>query len=350
MPVAAAACTNHQVLTGWPLRRLAEQTVVVPVDENHLGRATHEVTDGAGAVILFGSQAPNDLAARLAALRAQAPAGIAPLVMTDEEGGTVQRMANLVGSVPSARVMGSTMKPRHIRRIARRLGVRMLAVGVGMDLAPVLDLDGRRGPNTHDAIGTRSFSPFRRVATPAGLAFARGLEDGGVIPVVKHFPGIGSANGNTDLTAATTKPWRRLRKYDLLPFRAAIDAGVPAVMVSNARVPGLTNLPSSLAGPVVHRVLRERLGFHGLVLPDSLTAGAVVDAGFGLARAAVRALKVGDDMVLFNATPAQLSDKTGRVVDALVTAVGTGGLTRARLESAVGHVLAAKHVDLCASH
>ncbi len=345
--VRAAGCTNHQKLHQWKVRRLAEQTVVVPVDENHVGLVEPEVADGAGGVILFGSQAPDDLAARLAHLRAQARGGIAPLVMTDEEGGTVQRMANLVGSVPSARHMGATMTPRHIRTIARRLGDRMKAAGVTMDLAPVLDLDGRAGPNDDDAIGTRSFSPRRRVATPAGLAFARGLEDGGVIPVVKHFPGLGSADGNTDLRLAATQPWRLIRKNDLLPFRAAVDAGMPAVMVSNGRVPGLTRLPAGLARPVVHRVLRGRLGFHGLVLPDSLTAGAVVAAGYDVVRAAVRALVVGDDMVLFNTTPGQLSEKTGRIVDALVAAVRSGDLPRARLESAVGHVLSAKHVDLC---
>ena len=224
----------------------------------------------------------------------------------------------------------------------------MKAAGVTMDLAPVLDLDGRAGPNDDDAIGTRSFSPRRRVATPAGLAFSQGLEDGGVIPVVKHFPGLGSANGNTDLRLAATKPWRLLEKNDLLPFKAAVDAGVPAVMVSNARIPGLTKLPASLAKPVVHRVLRHRLGFHGLVLPDSLTAGAVVAAGYDVAHAAVRSLVVGDDMVLFNTSSGQLSATTGRIVGALVAAVRSGDLSRDRLESAVVHVLSAKGVDLCA--
>ena len=169
-----------------------------------------------------------------------------------------------------------------------------------------------------------------------------------MIPVVKHFPGLGSANGNTDLRLAATRPWRLLKKNDLLPFQAAVDAGVPAVMVSNARIPGLTRLPASLAKPVVHRVLRHRLGFHGLVLPDSLTAGAVVAAGYDVAPAAVRALVVGDDMVLFNTTSGQLAATTRHIVDALVAAVRSGILSRDRLESAVGHVLSAKHVDLCA--
>jgi beta-N-acetylhexosaminidase len=216
-----------------------------------------------------------------------------------------------------------------------------------MDLAPVLDLDGRPGPDTSDAIGTRSFSPRRSVATPDGLAFARGLGAGGVVPVVKHFPGIGGADGNTDLTLASTPPWREVRRNDLLPFRSAVRAGLPAVMVSNARVPGLTRQPASLSRAVVHRVLRGDLGFGGLVLPDSLTAGAVSAAGFGLDRAAVRGLAVGEDMVLFNATAGQLSSTTRGVVGAVAAAVRRGVLPRGRLEAAVGHALRAEHVDLC---
>ncbi|MFZ2015180.1 MAG: glycoside hydrolase family 3 N-terminal domain-containing protein [Nocardioides sp.] len=334
------------MLEGWALRRLAEQTVVVPVQEKDVGAARPEVADGAGGVILFGSRAPDDLARRVARLHALAPDGIAPLVMTDEEGGTVQRVANLVGSVPSARFMGSTMTARHIRRLAHRLGTRMKAAGIGMDLAPVLDLDSRAGPSDHDAIGTRSFSPLLHVTTPDGLAFARGLRDGGV-PVVKHFPGLGSADGNTELTLAATTPWRHLERRDLLPFRSAVEDGLPAVMVANARIPGLTRLPASLSSAVVTRVLRGRLGCHGLVLPDSLTAGAVVRAGYGVARAAVRGLQVGNDMVLFNTTTARLAATTGRIVGAVVAAVRWGDLPRELLESAVGHVLVVKHVDLC---
>jgi beta-N-acetylhexosaminidase len=269
--------------------------------------------------------------------------------MTDEEGGTVQRMPNLVGSLPSARYMGAHWSTRRIHAAAERMAKRMHAERVGMDLAPVLDLDGRAGPNANDAIGTRSFSPRRRVTTRDGLAFANGLRAGGVVPVVKHFPGMGGADGNSDLGPSSTPPWSEVRTNDLVPFRAAVQAGLPAVMVSNVRVPGLTTLPSSLSYAVVQRLLRQQLGFDGLVLPDSLTAGAVTAAGFGLDRAAVRGLAVGDDMVLFTVAPGQLWSATEGVVSAVVSAVRSGSLGRSRLEQAAAHVLHAKHVDLCAA-
>ena len=143
---------------------------MVPVEENDVASVTPDVAGGAGGVILFGSSAPPDLAHAIAGLAASAPGGIRPFVMTDEEGGAVQRMANLVGSVPSAREMGATMTPTQITRLARGLGLRLRAAGVTMDLAPVLDVDGGAGPDNRNPDGTRSFSADARgcVEPPAG--------------------------------------------------------------------------------------------------------------------------------------------------------------------------------------
>jgi beta-N-acetylhexosaminidase len=225
----------------------------------------------------------------------------------------------------------------------------MLAAGVTMNLAPVLDLDDGVGPNATDPDGTRSFSLQSATATRYGLAFARGFLDAGVVPVVKHFPGLGQATANTDVAAAWTQPWSVLQKHGLLPFTAAVTAGMPAVMTTNARVPGLTSLPASLSWRATRGVLRRQLAFDGLVLTDSLSAVAIGKAGFHIPAATVRALEVGADMVLFGATPDQVADVTSRVVRAVVNAVGSGDLSRARLRRAVVHVLHAKQVDLCPS-
>jgi beta-N-acetylhexosaminidase len=293
------------VLATWSVQRLAEQTVVIPVDAGNVGAVAGEVAAGAGGVILFGAQAPADLASSLARLVRNAPSGIAPLIMTDEEGGAVQRMANLVGWIPSARQMAATMTPAEIQRLALGIGRRMQAAGVTMDLAPVLDLDGGQGPNARDPVGTRSFSPVAKTASADGLAFAAGLRAAGVVSVAKHFPGLGGATGNTDFTAAATLPWSSLQTGGLLPFQAAIRARIPAVMVANASVPGLTNLPASISPAVITTVLCKRLGFSGLVVTDSLSAGALRAAGYSVPRASVHALAAGADMVLYTAMPAR---------------------------------------------
>jgi beta-N-acetylhexosaminidase len=340
-------CTTRSVLAEWSTTRLVQQTVVVPVNEGNVESITAEIAAGAGGVILFGSRAPADLGRSLARLVDRAPDGIEPFVMVDEEGGAVQRMSNLVGVIPSARQMAATMSPAEIEQLATRVGRRMRAAGVTMDLAPVLDLDGRPGPSPANPAGTRSFSPRTKIAEAAGLAFARGLLKAGVVPVVKHFPGLGGASGNTDAAAATTLPWRDLQRKGLLPFAAAVEAGLPAVMVGNAAVPGLTTLPASLSPEVTTGVLRERLRFSGLVITDSLSATAIKAAGYRVPDAAVAALVAGADMVLFTATAAGVSRLTQRVVQGVVAAVRSGTLSRSRLEQAVQHVLDAKHVDLC---
>ena len=345
---APPPCTTAGVLATWTLTRLAQQTIVVPVEESNVLLVRAEVAAGAGGVILFGASAPANLGASLQALNAVAPDGIKPFIMTDEEGGVVQRMANLVGSVPSPRQMGATMSPTQIQQLAVGLAQRMRANGITMDLAPVLDVDGGVGPNNVDADGTRSFSVNATVASNDGVAFAQGLVAGGITPVVKHFPGLGGTYGNTDVTAAATPSWSILQSNGLLPFQAAVAAHVPAVMIANARVPGLTTLPASLSPEVITGVLRGRLGFQGLVITDSLSAVSISSAGYSVPQATVASLRAGADMVLYTAAASQVAPLTNATVAAIVAAVEAGTLDRSLLESAVGRVLAAKAVSLCA--
>jgi beta-N-acetylhexosaminidase len=234
----------------------------------------------------------------------------------------------------------------------------MKQLGVGVDLAPVLDVDGRAGPSDTNPDGSRSFSADPAVAAQYGVAFLQGLRTSGVVPVVKHFPGLGGSSGNTDVGPAQTLPLAALRTAGLPPFEAAIKAGVPAVMIANATVPGLTNLPASLSPDVIDGLLRHDLDFAGLVLTDSLSAGAITQAGYELPRAATSAIGAGADMILFGSTltptetekltPANVDRSINDIVSAIATAVGSGALPESRLDNAVGHVLAAKGIDLCA--
>jgi beta-N-acetylhexosaminidase len=171
------------------------------------------------------------------------------------------------------------------------------------------------------------------------------LEAGGVIPVVKHFPGEGNATANTDDVPAATPPYAELAKSDLLPFEAAVRAHLPAVMVGNATVPGLTTLPASLSSTVIEGLLREKLGFSGLVLTDSLSAGAIVDRGLTVPEAAVDAIAAGADMILFNAPDAQPA--VNSIIQHVTAAVASGAISKPQLDGAVATVLATKGVDLC---
>jgi beta-N-acetylhexosaminidase len=310
-----------------------------------VGAADAAVAQGAGGVILFGSIAPSGLAAGIRALDAVAKQGLAPLIMTDEEGGGVQRMANLVGELPWARQMAETMSPAQVQALAKSVGLRMRQSGVTMDLAPVADVDGGPGPNAIDPDGARSFSANPAVASTYALAFAKGLEAAGVVPVFKHFPGLGGATGNTDDGPAATQPLPALEKSGLIPFRAAVAQGVPAIMVANATVPGLTDQPASLSAQVIQGLLRGQLGFQGLVLTDSLSAGAIQALNLSVAQASVRAIGAGADMVMFNSAAPDLV--LHQIEAAMESAVTSGAIQRHTLISAATEVLAAKGVDLC---
>jgi beta-N-acetylhexosaminidase len=353
VPPSTLVCTQTNVLDTWPLQRLANQTIVFPVEETDVLATAAAATAGYGGLILFGTVAPTGLGAELAELRAEVPDHLGLVVMTDEEGGGVQRMANLVGSMPWAAQMGATMTPAQIEALAGSVGAKMLANGVTMDLAPVLDVDGRAvPPGPQDPDGFRSFSGNTAVVSADGTAFMLGMKSAGVIPVVKHFPGLGGVSQNTDDGPAWTLPWPTLERVALPPFEAAIAAGTPAVMVSNAMVADFTTVPASLSEKLVTGELRDSLGFKGLIVTDSLSAGAIADAPLSLSvpSAAVEALEAGDDLVEFGSTGSTTGDLAlaASTSGAIVAAARSGALSRSQLVNAVAQVLAAKKINLCA--
>jgi beta-N-acetylhexosaminidase len=349
-PSGGLVCTNETEMAKWPNSRLAMMTIAVPVEETSTGDVTTEISDGAGGILLFGATAPANLGSDLASLKARVPGNLGLLVMTDEEGGEIQRMANLVGSLPWASWMGHYWTAAHIRSAVAAVGKKMAAANVNMDLAPVVDVDGTNAPpSATDPDGWRSFSGHTPVVVQDGLAFMNGLLSSHVIPVLKHFPGLGGASGNTDDGPAHTLPWSELQKVALPPFTKAIKDGAPAIMVSNATVPGLASYPASLSPAAIGRELETTLGFHGLVLTDSLSADAISAAGFTLPQAAAQALIAGADMVLFGPTTSSsaTATDTSHMQAAIVEAVAHGHLPRARLISAAAAVLGARHVKLC---
>ena len=342
-------CTNQAQLAAWSDSRLAMLTIAVPVSESAPGAALPEVQAGAGGLLLFGSSAPSNLGAQLASVKAQVPGQIGLLVMTDEEGGGIQRMANLAGSLPWPAWMGANWSPAQIQNAVAAVGRNMLANGVNMDLAPVIDVDGSNvPPSGNNADGWRSFSGNTAVVSRDGVAFMSGLKASGVIPVMKHFPGLGGSSGNTDVVLAHTLPWSTLQQVAIPPFAAAINAGAPAIMVSNASVPGLTSLPASLSPAVMHEL--EALNFHGLVMTDSLSAVAISAAGYSMPAAAVQAIRAGADMVMFGlpATTGETVAQTFAIRSAIVSAIANGSLARSRLIDADAAVLASRNVNLCA--
>lgn len=333
-------CTTAGEVAAWPLSRQAAQVLMLSVRADAVATAESAALSGIGGMLLSGSTAPPGLARAVGDLHA-AGGTVPPLVAVDEEGGRVQRIGGVAPPLASARQQAASLTVAQVEDQAAVVARRLHDAGVDMDFAPDADIDGG---SPLRPIGDRSFSGDPDIAAHYAVAFARGLRRGGLIPVAKHFPGHGRADGDTEVTPATTPGIDALRVGDLRPFEALIADGVPAIMLGHLTVPGLTEpgRPASLSS-AANALLRRDLHFDGLVVTDSLSMGAISRSGFSVAQATVAALRAGSDLVVFTSN----EDAPGAIA-AIGASVNSGSLSAARLQDAVTRVLALKHIDLCA--
>jgi beta-N-acetylhexosaminidase len=344
------ACAQ-QLTSTWTTAQLANETIAIPVEATNIGALAPAARAGYGGILLFGASAPASMPKVLATLQRERPGHYAWMVMTDEEGGGVERLTNLVGSFPWAQTMGKNLNAAQITAIARRVGTALVAAGVNTDLAPVLDVDGRaQFPGEANPDGYRSFSGVPSTAAADGTAFMKGLQQVGLLSVVKHFPGLGYSTRNTDYGPAATLSWPKLQTTGLVPFRQAIADGATAVMMSNARVPGLTSLPASLSSVAV-QALRTTLGFKGVIVTDSLSAGAISAIHLSVPAASVQALAAGDDLILFGSPTSVAASlaEAAQISNAIVQAVRDGTISRTSLINQAALDLAAVNHLTCST-
>ena len=290
--------------------------------------------EGLGGVCLFGSNTaagPAAVADLTASIRAVAPHAV---VAVDEEGGDVTRLHALGGSpVLGPAALGVADDLALTRATGHAVGAELAAVGVGLDLGPVADVNSNPA---NPVIGTRSFGADPDRAAAHVAAWVEGLQSAGVAACAKHFPGHGDTAQDSHRELPTVAaPLDVLERRELAPFAAAVGAGVAAVMTSHIVVPALDpTLPATLSAPVLG-LLRERLGYDGVIVSDALDmAGA--SAGRGVPEAAVLSLAAGADLLCIGA------DKDAALVRevqaAVVAAVHAGRLSEGRLREAAGRI------------
>jgi beta-N-acetylhexosaminidase len=250
---------------------------------------------GLGGIVLFTRNCPS--LETVLALTAEARR-IDPdlLVMVDHEGGRVHRLPPPFTRFPPAAVVGRAGEPRLAAAVARAMARELRAAGFDSGLSPVLDclLDPANA-----VIGDRAFGSAPDAVAACGVAFVEAALAEGLVPVAKHFPGHGlTAVDSHHALPETSATLDDLERGELVPFRAVLAAGCPAVLVAHVRYRALDPvLPASLSREIVAGVLRRRLGFDGFVLSDDLEMGAVAGT-WGVAGAAVRFLGAGGDLAL----------------------------------------------------
>ncbi|AMY10963.1 Beta-N-acetylglucosaminidase [Luteitalea pratensis] len=294
-----------------------------------------------GGVVLFARNVAEpaqvaELAREAAELSRSAPVWVA----IDQEGGRVQRVKAPLTIWPAAAVLGRADDLDLTRRFARALARELRAMGITFDFAPVLDVLTRKD---NPAIGDRSLSSDPAVVARHGVALVRALQQEGLPACAKHFPGHGDASvdSHEDLPVVDLSP-DRLEHVEWVPFRAAIDAGIDAVMSGHLLVPSLDEHSAATLSPeVITGRLRGQLGFGGLVLTDDMDMKAI-SLRFEPGAAAARAIAAGCDGVLQCGGDL---DRVHAALEGLVRAIEDETLPATRVDEAL-----ARHAELKARY
>src|ERR1700733_2518012 len=327
IPPAKPACGDPAAL---PAREKLAQLLMVGVRDGDDAKAVVTTYHVGGIFIgswtdlkMLGPNLVKDLSASTA---------LPVAVSVDEEGGRVARLSKLIGPAPSARVLAQTHTPNEVYGMALDRGHRIRGLGITVDFAP--DVDVTDAPDD-TVIGDRSFSPDPQKVVEYACAYARGLRDAGLLPVLKHFPGHGHGSGDSHTGSVVTPPLDQLQNDDLVPYRTLVTAPPVGVMIGHLQVPGLTgNEPASLSRAAV-QLLRSGTGyngpaFDGPVFSDDLSSMAAINERYSVPDAVLRTLQAGTDVALWVTT-----DEVPAVLDKLEKALAAGELTMAGIDASV---------------
>ncbi|HEY8944080.1 MAG TPA: beta-N-acetylhexosaminidase [Polyangiaceae bacterium] len=286
------------------------------------------IAAGVSGVILFSRNvgSPEELWDLTRALKSsrQQPLAIA----VDQEGGSVRRLRAGFTDIPALACLGATDDPSLARELGGLLGRELSAVGIDWNFAPVLDVDTNP---LNPVIGPRSLGRNAHRVAALGVALATAMQEQGVAACGKHFPG----HGDTELDSHLALPCLnhalgRLEQVEFVPFAAAAKAGIASIMTAHVLFSALdAEHPATMSAPIVRGLLRERLGFDGLVVSDDLEMSAIVDH-YGIEEAIVLGIRAGVDLFLVCHTV----ERMHAAIEGVVHAVERGALTEAELENA----------------
>lgn len=261
------------------------------------------------------------------------------LIALDQEGGMVMRIEQGVTPIPAAMAFQAAGSVQDCERLNFVNADEMRQIGINMNLAPVLDVNNN---SLNPVIGVRAYGEDAATVIDYGLAAIRGQQDAGLIVTAKHFPGHGDTAVDSHHTMALVPhDQERLRAVELAPFRAAIAQGVDAIMTAHVAFPAFepdTSVPATLSRAVLTGLLREEMGYDGVIISDCLEMGAIAD-GVGVAQGAIATLRAGCDIVLIS----HRLDQQRAAIAAVAGAIAQGGLAMERIEQSLARVRKLKH-------
>jgi beta-N-acetylhexosaminidase len=281
-----------------------------------------------GGIILFGENIETKDQVKNLIEGAKSAAKIPMIVGVDEEGGAVSRLGKLYEKIPAAAELA---RSGEVYAAYSEISRRLIELGFNADFAPVADVNSNP---LNAVIGDRAFSSDANEAAQAVAESVKSFNDAGVICVLKHFPGHGDTTEDTHYgLTKSRKTLEELEKTEFIPFIEGIKAGAPAVMVSHIVVPGIDE-PASLSREIITDVLRNKLGFDGLVIVDALDMRAVTDY-YSPEEACYKAFKAGADLLLM---PADFKP----AYSYMLNSYKAGNITEEELTASLYRILAIK--------
>ena len=263
-------------------------------------------------------------------------------ISIDQEGGRVQRIKNLsdqeVTIIPPMYEIGLTRDEDFAYQVGKVIGEELRVFDINMDFAPVLDIYSN--PN-NTVIGDRSFGTTSDIVSTMAISLASGLQDTGVISVYKHFPGHGDTlEDSHDTLPIVTKTKEELMNFELIPFIQAIENGAEAIMVGHIAVPSITkdNTPATLSKVLIQGLLKDELGFQGLVITDGLNMKSLTNL-YSQEEIYINAILAGVDILL-------MPEFSLNTIEIIKNAVLNGEISEERIDDAVTKILTLKHEKL----
>lgn len=261
---------------------------------------------------------------------------ISLLIAVDEEGGRVSRLTGKgIGfpELPGNRVLGENADAQEVRESGNLLGKHLRELGFNMNMAPVADVDSNP---ENPVIGDRSFGSDPELVGMFAWEQAEGMMEEGIIPVFKHFPGHGDTSEDSHFEQVILPhSSERMEQVELVPFQKAIKEGIPAIMTAHLIVPAYDEIfPATLSESILTGLLREKMGYKGVIVTDALEMAAI-SKEWGSGEAAVKALNAGADLLLMPPEPLDAHE-------AIVEAVKDGRLSESKLDESVSRILLLK--------
>ena len=254
-------------------------------------------------------------------------------ISVDEEGGVVSRVPEEFVKLPSSGYIGQFNDENLSYNVGKIIAKELNSLGFNMDFAPVLDIDSN--PN-NTVIGERAFGNNSEIVSRLGIKTMEGIKDGKIIPVVKHFPG----HGDTDVDShyglpIVKKTLEELENLEFIPFKNAIDNGADVVMISSIILESIDNeYPATMSKKVTTDILRDSLGFDGVIATDDMTMGAIVD-NYNLADAVIMSINAGSDLVLV----CHGYDNEIKVITSIEESISNGTISEDRINESVYRIL-----------